>query len=732
MSSAVDLRTPATTDRHAFAPWDSGAGACARYTVQSGQTLGDVAALLGVDPRLLAEANGIANPDMVYPGDNLSMPAAARAATPDGADAPTGFDYQSIQGVRGNANVTPEFIAKVEEIAARIGARPEHLMAVMSFETGGAFSASTVNPVSNATGLIQFIPATARALGTSVEALARMSPVQQLDVVEQYFAQYEGRLGTLEGVYTSVLSGRATPDPDATLRTPAGRDFVRGNIEYTQNAGLDFNRDGRITSGEATQAVASRLYGGVGAVQQRLLDVDAVPQAQRAGFVDAEFGPNTSGAIRAFQAANGLPPTGLLDDATGRSLFGLDAAPPTSQPAPPTAPDGNGALPQGVFRRGDSGAQVAAVQDALVGLGLLDAGTAAAGRGTFGPATEAALTAFQRNAGIAADGIYGPDTRAAFARAVQPDDGATPAPPAGSAGALPAGILQRGATGDGVAAVQTALVRLGVLDASTATAGSGIFGPATEGAVRSFQSAAGLRVDGDYGPDTRAAMDAVLGGVGVERNANASVIQGLHERLVALEHMTAADAAAENGNFGTRTEAALRDFQADNGVQATGILGPTTFQALQRAGAGDRWPVPGQFTINRADKPGEGEGEFGTARAGGRTHMGVDINGPVGARVESYSNGEVIFAGQMSGYGNTVIVYDPTTRLQTVYAHLDTIGVRVGQDVTTSTQVGTLGRTGNTPSTGDAHLHFEVRPNSNGAPLDSRAVDPFAGYLSRP
>ena len=76
---------------------------------------------------------------------------------------PSGFDYNRIAGVSGNRHVTPEFIRGVEAMAGRIGTRPEYLLAVMSFETGGTFSPGVRNAAgSGATGLIQFMPATAR------------------------------------------------------------------------------------------------------------------------------------------------------------------------------------------------------------------------------------------------------------------------------------------------------------------------------------------------------------------------------------------------------------------------------------------------------------------------------------------------------------------------------------------------------------------------------------------
>ena len=170
---------------------------------------------------------------------------------------PSGFDYNRIQGVQGNRHVTPAFIAEVEAMAQRLGTQPEYLLAVMSFETGGSFSPGVRNGAgSGATGLIQFMPGTARELGTSTEALARMSAMDQLQYVERYFNNRSdpGDLNTLEGVYTTVLYGSPRPDPDATL-------FSQGSAAYRMNSPLDLNRDGRITAGEATHFVRQRIDG---------------------------------------------------------------------------------------------------------------------------------------------------------------------------------------------------------------------------------------------------------------------------------------------------------------------------------------------------------------------------------------------------------------------------------------------------------------------------------------
>ena len=72
------------------------------------------------------------------------------------------------------------------------------LMSCMAFESGETFSPSVRNAAgSGATGLIQFMPSTAKDLGTSTTELADMSAVDQLDYVQKYFRPYASRIGTL-------------------------------------------------------------------------------------------------------------------------------------------------------------------------------------------------------------------------------------------------------------------------------------------------------------------------------------------------------------------------------------------------------------------------------------------------------------------------------------------------------------------------------------------------------
>jgi murein DD-endopeptidase MepM/ murein hydrolase activator NlpD len=88
-----------------------------------------------------------------------------------------------------------------------------------------------------------------------------------------------------------------------------------------------------------------------------------------------------------------------------------------------------------------------------------------------------------------------------------------------------------------------------------------------------------------------------------------------------------------------------------------------------------------------------------------RMHNGVDFAGPRGTAIHATSEGEVIKAGWEGGYGNTVVIRH-AFGIETLYAHLSSINVRVGQRVSRGDRIGGMGTTGR--STG-VHLHYEVR-----------------------
>ncbi|HEY9615311.1 MAG TPA: M23 family metallopeptidase [Microcoleaceae cyanobacterium] len=91
-------------------------------------------------------------------------------------------------------------------------------------------------------------------------------------------------------------------------------------------------------------------------------------------------------------------------------------------------------------------------------------------------------------------------------------------------------------------------------------------------------------------------------------------------------------------------------------------------------------------------------------------HSGVDLEAALNTSVVAVGNGTVAFAGAQGAYGNLVVI-NHAEGLQTRYAQLATIQVKVGQTVSRGQQIGTVGKSGQ-PSSKAPHLHFEVRSRS--------------------
>jgi hypothetical protein len=166
----------------------------------------------------------------------------------------------------GGANVDQAFRAKVREIAERLGFDPNWLMAIMAFETGRTFLPSQKNiGGSGATGLIQFMPATAKGLKppTTTAKLARMTAVEQLDYVEAYFRPTKSRVRNLGDCYITVLAG---PNSSAIGRPDSYIVWREGSREYNSNRNLDgidkTPVKGYITRGDMVYMVNREMISG--------------------------------------------------------------------------------------------------------------------------------------------------------------------------------------------------------------------------------------------------------------------------------------------------------------------------------------------------------------------------------------------------------------------------------------------------------------------------------------
>lgn len=151
------------------------------------------------------------------------------------------------------AKVSKDFRDSVLWIEGQLGLKANYLMACMAFETGLTFSPSKRNPASSATGLIQFMDATAAGLGTTTAKLAAMSPVRQLAYVYKYFKAFRGIDNwDLADTYMAILLPSMIGIPlDAKMRW--------SDKAYLVNKGLDLDKNGNITKREAVARVQA-LY----------------------------------------------------------------------------------------------------------------------------------------------------------------------------------------------------------------------------------------------------------------------------------------------------------------------------------------------------------------------------------------------------------------------------------------------------------------------------------------
>jgi murein DD-endopeptidase MepM/ murein hydrolase activator NlpD len=116
------------------------------------------------------------------------------------------------------------------------------------------------------------------------------------------------------------------------------------------------------------------------------------------------------------------------------------------------------------------------------------------------------------------------------------------------------------------------------------------------------------------------------------------------------------------------------------------------------------WPVPGSYRITSP---------FGyrihPVYHTRKLHTGVDIGVPSGSNIVAAQSGTIMYANWLGGYGKVVMI-DHGGGYVTLYAHLSSWNVKVGQNITRGESIAKSGTTG--VSTGP-HLHFEVRINGD-------------------
>jgi peptidoglycan hydrolase-like protein with peptidoglycan-binding domain len=134
--------------------------------------------------------------------------------------------------------------------------------------------------------------------------------------------------------------------------------------------------------------------------------------------------------------------------------------------------------------------------------------------------------------------------------------------------------LNQGATGTAVLRLQRALRRT----PNPSLALDGDFGPATEAAVREFQQGSGLTVDGIVGPNTWNALPDGGPMPTLEVGATGPIVSSLQTLLTnGASQWGGVTPQGVDGDFGPHTKAAVEAFQGWGHVQVDGIVGDQTW-----------------------------------------------------------------------------------------------------------------------------------------------------------
>ena len=242
---------------------------------------------------------------------------------------------------------------------------------------------------------------------------------------------------------------------------------------------------------------------------------------------------------------------------------------------------------------GDQGASVKTLQSQLNQLGY-DCGTP---DGIFGQRTRDAVKALQRAHGLTADGIVGSRTRSKINSLLGN---------VGNTGGTGSSVLKYGSRGSAVKSLQQDLNTLGY----NCGAPDGIFGSGTASAVKAFQRACSLGVDGIAGRNTLSKIEELIdtgasqgdppsspstpGPTLLKYGSRGDSVRDLQGALNALGY----DCGTPDGIFGGRTVSAVKAFQRDHGLSADGIAGRRTLNAINGAEpSGNDNPAPADYAM---------------------------------------------------------------------------------------------------------------------------------------
>ena len=270
---------------------------------------------------------------------------------------------------------------------------------------------------------------------------------------------------------------------------------------------------------------------------------------------------------------------------------------PTPTPAPTLSPveDAGGYI---VLQRGSTGAEVQALQEALIELGFLKGNADS----NFGEATEKAVIAFQQKNKYPDTGLVDPNLQA-FLYSGKPLNAKGEATKINTLSPAEGVTMRSNNTGEPVAQLQIGLKGLGYYTGEITRK----YDSATSAAVKAFQKTNGLKADGLAGAETRKLLDSgtalpadatpvpevtaepthtpepvwEIPKSTVKRGSEGADAKTVQTRLKELGYYQ----GKVDGKFGRASMNALKNFQTNNGLKADGVAGKNTYEKLFNASA---------------------------------------------------------------------------------------------------------------------------------------------------
>lgn len=302
----------------------------------------------------------------------------------------------------------------------------------------------------------------------------------------------------------------------------------------TARAVSEFQKDNKlVVSGVADSITLKRLNDlASGNLRYPMYRDDVVQlkiDLEQAGFGSFSktnyYGPQTEEAVRAFQRANQLSVTGVVDANTIAKLKSVLETP---------------------YRLGEHSDETALLKEKLYVLGYWSSPT---GTTLFGPQTESAVKAFQKDSGLAVTGIPNPSTLALLKDIVT-------------------GPLQNPMYREDTIEVKTQLETLGF----GTFVKNNYFGPMTESALKTMQSYYGIPVTGKVDQQTKRTLTELLSS-NYQLNKTHASIETLKLNLRKLGFF---DVGTINRTYDQATKNAVEQFQQHYDLRVNGIVDPMT------------------------------------------------------------------------------------------------------------------------------------------------------------